>query len=80
MLQRKSKRILYSNGLTDSENNSDNENQNNATLPKKGKIIGSESPESEAEKIEANNSYYGIWTSKRFFPKIHKFAWKNLGI
>nr|XP_033335286.1 piggyBac transposable element-derived protein 4-like [Megalopta genalis] len=80
MLQRNLKRILFPNGLIDSENDSDNENQNNFTLQKKRRTICSTS-ESEAETIEEDNdSYCDIWTSKTFIPKIHEFTSEDSGI
>ena len=79
MSPRSSKRILFLNGLTDSENNFDNENEN-FTLHKRRRNICSTS-ESEAEELEeGNDSYYDSWTSKTFVPKIHQFAPEDSGI
>lgn len=79
MSQRSSQRILFLNGLTDSEYDSDDENENNFTLRKKRRNIRSTS-ESEAEKDEKDDINCHTWTTKTFIPKIHQFTQEDSGI
>ncbi|CAK9832666.1 PiggyBac transposable element-derived protein 4 [Anthophora retusa] len=75
-----SKRNLFFNGLTDTEYDSENENENNFIVHRK-KRITCDTSHSEVEKDdEDNDDHCDTWTSKSFVPKIHPFTVKHAGI
>ncbi|KAI4478521.1 hypothetical protein M0804_011844 [Polistes exclamans] len=79
MSQRSSESIQSSNGLFDSDSDSDLENQINV-IPRRNRRAIYSTSESETEQTETQDDNSEVWTSKTFVPSIHQFAVADSGI